>query len=97
MATFGEVLEVIDDRVNGAMEPGSAWDVDKRAAWAMVLPQMMHLGTDLQRREALLLRLEEKATTPWQRRKWRIHREAILELMAMLGLKPAEDEHDLLV
>lgn len=97
MATFGTVLEDLDNLVSDTAPVQNSWETDKRAAIAAMLPRLMGLATDLQRQEALLRQLASEETDSWWQRKWRLHHEATLEVMTMLGLKPAEHPHDLLM
>jgi len=98
MATFGQVLEDVDTIVSNTASVQNSWETDKRAAYAAIISRLMNLANDLQRQEALLrtmLKIDKEE--PWWYRKWRIHHEATLEVMAMLGIKPIENENDLLL
>lgn len=99
MATFAEVLEKFDDLVYAAPDGTVANSamLDKRAAWATMLSEMIELANGLQRRAALLTLLVEQHQGGWQRAKWEHHLEATLELMNALGIKPVAHENDLMV
>jgi hypothetical protein len=97
MATFGQVLLDLDCIISDTAPTQNAWETDKRGAYAALFPQLMGLATDLQRREALLIGLLRTEQKPHMLRHWRARHEAVLEVMEMLGVEPAQTPQDLLI